>query len=278
MDREGSTSGRNGGKTLQTGNVVRLPRDWLGPRDELVPFGTPLDDLPSADESVTESGTPAPPSAQSFWSADAAALHAPLDAGPPVTGFSDAAPRSELEDPQFPARVHRRFGNRLPRIGLRPPGAGFAVAAVLVLLALLAFVPSLLGSSASLHRAAAELPAAPAVAERAPHPIRPPYSGDTVRRHTHRAIPRRHRHRTPANHDQVPSNEVVSSQPAAPSGGSAPAASSSSTATAPQPSSPYHAAAAQPAEATSTSSAANPPPKRAFGVGGLLGAGSSPSG
>lgn len=40
-------------------NVVQLPRDWLGPRDELVPVGTPAD---------------APPTAESFWSEDSAAL------------------------------------------------------------------------------------------------------------------------------------------------------------------------------------------------------------
>jgi hypothetical protein len=44
-------------------NVYPLPVDWLGPRDQLVPFGR------DADEPLE------PPSAQSFWTEDAASLH-----------------------------------------------------------------------------------------------------------------------------------------------------------------------------------------------------------
>ena len=38
-------------------NVIRLPTDWVGPREELIPIGAP------------------PPAASDFWSEDSAALH-----------------------------------------------------------------------------------------------------------------------------------------------------------------------------------------------------------
>ncbi len=55
-------------------NVIRLPRDWLGPREELVPFG------PRADE-----GAP-PPSAADFWGEGSAAVQDALQV--PVTSMS----------------------------------------------------------------------------------------------------------------------------------------------------------------------------------------------
>src|SRR5437868_5354075 len=42
-------------------NVVRLPRDWLGPREDLVPFG------PSAYREEPEQATELPRSANDFW-------------------------------------------------------------------------------------------------------------------------------------------------------------------------------------------------------------------
>jgi hypothetical protein len=51
-------------------NVIRLPTDWLGPRDELVPIA-PRHDSPGG-ESIDE---PLPTSADTFWSEDAGSLH-----------------------------------------------------------------------------------------------------------------------------------------------------------------------------------------------------------
>ena len=51
-------------------NVVRLPRDWLGPREELVPFG------PRAFRGADEP----PPSADDFWGERSAAIHGALEA------------------------------------------------------------------------------------------------------------------------------------------------------------------------------------------------------
>ena len=60
--------------------VVRLPRDWLGPREELVPFGRPPT-APDLERSPGDSpGSPgdypgSPPSAEDFWGERSAAIH-----------------------------------------------------------------------------------------------------------------------------------------------------------------------------------------------------------
>jgi hypothetical protein len=79
--------------------VVRLPRDWLGPREDLVPFG------PRA------SAPEAPPSAADFWGERSAAIHdavqAPADDGVevPARGSEDAVTRP-------PQRSFARLGGR----------------------------------------------------------------------------------------------------------------------------------------------------------------------
>jgi hypothetical protein len=56
-------------------NVVRLPRDWLGPREELIPFGPRADEAQSA--SAPEAGAP---TAADFWSGEAPlAAHGAID-------------------------------------------------------------------------------------------------------------------------------------------------------------------------------------------------------
>lgn len=60
-------------------NVVRFPRDWIGPREELVPVG------PFAGAGVADLGLDGalPPTADAFWSEESAALHDAVQA-PPV--------------------------------------------------------------------------------------------------------------------------------------------------------------------------------------------------
>lgn len=65
-----------------TANVVRIPRDWFGPKEDLVPFGP----RPWADE--TERGAPpAPPhdpkpvDPDTFWGEDSDSVHGVLDGG-----------------------------------------------------------------------------------------------------------------------------------------------------------------------------------------------------
>ena len=77
--------------------VVRLPRDWLGPRDELVPFG-PRADSQKAVEAV-RSDEP-PPSAEDFWGERSAAIHdalqAPADDPAAVGAAGTRRPRRSL--------------------------------------------------------------------------------------------------------------------------------------------------------------------------------------
>lgn len=54
-------------------NVVRLPRDWLGPRDELIPFGA----------SANGHSGPAVASASDFWGEESSSLQSALDTPPP---------------------------------------------------------------------------------------------------------------------------------------------------------------------------------------------------
>lgn len=56
------------GQALES-NVVRLPRDWLGPREELVPFGAPEQD--PGPISASDGGQP------DFWGETSAYLHRP---------------------------------------------------------------------------------------------------------------------------------------------------------------------------------------------------------
>jgi hypothetical protein len=115
------------GATRNEENVVRLPRDWLGPREELVPIGPEararaaglgLDDLP--------------PTADAFWTEDAAALHDAVQ-GPSV----DDRPRQD-PDPVPSSRLQTRL--KLPRLSigqaLRPHRTRLSRRAVAALVAL----------------------------------------------------------------------------------------------------------------------------------------------
>jgi hypothetical protein len=59
--------------------VVRLPRDWIGPRDELVPFG------PRATGGVVDLDSPAQVTPDDFWGEGSASIHDVL-AGPALGG------------------------------------------------------------------------------------------------------------------------------------------------------------------------------------------------
>ena len=68
--------------------VVRLPRDWLGPREELVPFG------PRAAPRRADGALPSdesPPSAEDFWGERSAAIHDALQAPADDPAEADAA-------------------------------------------------------------------------------------------------------------------------------------------------------------------------------------------
>jgi hypothetical protein len=106
VDPEGRHT--NGGEGLLDDNVVRLPRDWLGPRDELIPIG------PISDKSAP------PPTADDFWGESSAlvqdALSAPMGtavgglaaddgAGPVEVADDEAATAAEVESVRAGAPV-----------------------------------------------------------------------------------------------------------------------------------------------------------------------------
>jgi hypothetical protein len=97
-------------------NVVRLPRDWLGPREELVPFG------PRASSEDTEE---LPPSAEDFWGERSAAIHDALE-----------APADAARGP-VGAQTPRRFDRQARAAAL----SGLAIA----LLVLIGIVSTVLG-------------------------------------------------------------------------------------------------------------------------------------
>jgi hypothetical protein len=101
----------SGGLPRNEENVIRLPRDWLGPPEELVPIGSAA--RARAAQRDLDHGMA--PSADAFWSEDSAALHDALQAP------SDLS-RERLEPPVGlvpPVAGRRSFSlARLPRLRL----------------------------------------------------------------------------------------------------------------------------------------------------------------
>jgi hypothetical protein len=65
METEGPQTEQETKEGGPKSNVVRLPRDWLGPRDELVPFGTGASDAGEPDLAEDKPGADAPKSRRS---------------------------------------------------------------------------------------------------------------------------------------------------------------------------------------------------------------------
>jgi hypothetical protein len=107
VDKEGPQNGGNEEGSPPSSNVVRLPRDWLGPRDELIPLG-PLDEGQTDVHRDSDSGStsaPSPPSAEDFWGEGSAevqdALQRPAVRAVPLDTGAGARPG--------PNRVRRRI-------------------------------------------------------------------------------------------------------------------------------------------------------------------------
>jgi hypothetical protein len=69
---------------------VRIPRDWFGPKDELVPFGPrareAADGAAEQDRAAVDSGSAAVVDADLFWGGDASSVQRVLDAPPEAIG------------------------------------------------------------------------------------------------------------------------------------------------------------------------------------------------
>jgi hypothetical protein len=92
-ERPQTEVGKRGAESAS--NVVRLPRDWLGPRDKLVPFGR------SAGHPLDPALSP-PPSASDFWGEHSDALQGVLQ-HPGDVGASTALVGDKASDSLRPA-------------------------------------------------------------------------------------------------------------------------------------------------------------------------------
>jgi hypothetical protein len=136
-------------------NVIRLPRDWLGPPEELVPIGPAA----RARAAQRELNGHTPPTADAFWSEDSAALHDALQA-PPEPSPQPPDPPVGLVPPVVGRR--RPTLSRLPRLGVGGGGTRasrwWGVAAVPIVALLVAAVIGATESPVS-HPAAAHVSA-----------------------------------------------------------------------------------------------------------------------
>lgn len=120
-------------------NVVRLPRDWLGPREELVPFGA---GAASASPDTEEDGLDKLPAPEDFWSESSAAVQSAWMA-PDADSESDPA---EPDRPGPAPRDSSRGGAAAWLAGIRVHRVAFVIGvAALGLLAL--FVGGVTSSS-----------------------------------------------------------------------------------------------------------------------------------
>lgn len=278
--------------------MVRLPRDWLGPREELVPVG------PAAGPAVAPFGEDGlPPTAEAFWSEDSAALHDAVRAPTAEPASPWAAPAGPPPRPPWRSRAHRplipwrRADHLWPRarwtLLVLPIGA-------LLVLALIASAgdptspqAGRLSASASAQRKEIARDAAARLATTKSSAAATLPTGKTSRvtparrRHPNNAVfglARRPRVRSRATHHtdsrshrtsrsspaRTPVSPPTSTYVAAPTDSSGTSSGGSSPAVATQPSSDI-SSTSHPANHTATSASHTP-----FGENGTLGPGSSP--
>jgi hypothetical protein len=306
-DREtgdGGTLKDSGAPSEGAGNVIRLPREWIGPLEELVPIrpATPTDEsgITSADDAL-------PPTADAFWSEDAGALHnavrAPDGAVAAERAVDGSAGGQVRRRPHF-GSVRAGLGWPARRVRMRPLGA-VVVAVPLVALAAIGTLWSLGGGSgpaANEHRGTAQQASIgqgfatnPALGHRGlPEDSASTQSATSRAASGHRSArraTRSHRRQTRRRIESgsAAANRIAPPSPSAPSsagsesvvqtsvgsgtsGGSLPAAANPGAAT--SPTSPVRQSPSPEATSASNSGASSTP---AFGAGGALGPGSSPN-
>jgi hypothetical protein len=250
--------------------VVRLPRDWLGPREELVPIGRPA----SVGAAVTSGDDSLPPTAEAFWSEDSAALH---DAVQGPTSVSTASPAA----PALPAGrglLHPRI--RWPH---RPAGQARWLLVALPVLALLVLAviggtettgarraghaPALTqsGSAAKLAAAGTE------DGSRSAAPSHPKASSARQRHRSRSGLARRRVHRTRPRPPRHPSARPHTSGSTPPTDVSTPAAGSTGSSSTGSPAVTGVSSTSRSGNESATSTGHTP-----FGEKGTLGPGSSP--
>ena len=278
--RGSSTTGSEG-----QDNVVQLPRDWLGPREELVPFGPRAwaQDA-SADQPAEEEGAFA---ADDFWGENSESLHTAVR-GPVATSAAEAAPGGLDPAAQgTPAPVVDAVARRSrPGFSLRVPVAAAAVvAATVAAVAVLVLIggagpgraPAVNAASANSEALIGHLSSTGGTID-----------ADVRRLASLRLITVRRQHRPPAARPlpHTVSARVARAVGGSSGGGTAPSvpalpgpsytpSSTASSANAPVTSAPSGASSDSAGASSSSSSPKNQP---AFGANGTLGPGSSPNG
>jgi hypothetical protein len=156
VETKGPTTEHGGEEPGTNNNVVPFPRDWLGPREELIPFGS------SAGYGVEQSA--AAPGAEAFWGGDSGPLHVVLPE--PVTAGGAAGARlrtragrlavAGLAAAVLAAAVFGRFAG-LPAGSSPSVGSGVAAAGFFDLALLRGAVgaPAIESSKPAVHRSPA---------------------------------------------------------------------------------------------------------------------------
>jgi hypothetical protein len=254
VETEDPHTGHGGDTTSGDDNIVRLPRDWLGPRDELVPIAAdpdPGDPLNS-------------PTAADFWGEASAAVQE-VEVAEPAQAVSEAGRAARVRDALRPRASSIRR--------LRPRASPLrAVAAGLVAAAIVALALQVIGGSGG-------------STSRPPMPARMPLFSSlgprleagaavTGKIAAHRLATSESRGRTPAKvarprahlSRSLPGTVVVSQT------------SEPNVTILPAPPETTPAAAAASVSSTSTGAQPTVSNPRAFGANGLLGPGHSPNG
>jgi hypothetical protein len=265
---------------------VRLPRDWVGPREELVPVGPAARArAKAASPTRSQSQDSGPPTVHDFWSEDSGALQdaiqapehdsadvcVPADASPPTSGARRRRAWRELRKPEWWPLAARWWA------------FGFPAAALLVVAVIGTAEPSTVGSSKSAtsgHVLARVIAAGAAGSVKRPateasdrRPISAPSSAErrSVRRvhPTHaRVVPRHH----PAKGGRTSRGPVTQSSTSVATAPATTPADTAPVAAAPNP--PVMASTGTGRAASSRSSEAAGP----SGPVSLIGSGTSPSG
>jgi hypothetical protein len=141
VETEGPKIEEGASKAGTQGNVVPFPRDWLGPRDELVPFGEGASSQTGELGDTSPSGTPGP---DAFWEGSAE-IQAVLQ-GPDTTSVEEP----ERVTPVRAARPHRprALGARLAHSREIPRSRTvFSAAVALLGVAILAVATTVMSGS-----------------------------------------------------------------------------------------------------------------------------------
>jgi hypothetical protein len=275
------------GDQRTTENVVRLPRDWLGPREELVPIGSHARSAETPDDAPPES---LPATAASFWDEDSGSLQSPMQApadawqgqsesttaGPAAASRSTARRLRSLPRPRRPRSLRGGFAP-LRRRGTAAV-AGVLGACLLVALAVIGETagdthnPG--GRSAASSKSAAIVTATGVnrARLRAHTPVVTEIRTEPASHHAGRAGARRHRTHVSARRRHPRAALRPTPSASQPVRSTTPAYTPTPTPSTPSSGSTSSSPPASSARSTSSSSQHQP----AFGQGGSLGPGSSP--